>query len=295
MKSEAAVLSVCDKYKIYCEHYQCDGAEKTAVMVNGALATTNSFSQTMRNLKDHTNVVLFDLPFAGRSRDHNSGCGILTKDDEVEILLHLIARFEANYLVSASWGGLSTLLALARRPRTIEKAVLLSFSPVINPAMNSYMTHARQFMEKRDVQGGATLLNSTVGKYLPRLLKSHNYEYLLRMIDGNEMQILFHIDQIFALDHHQYIDIFRAIDVPVLFINGALDEYTTSEDVRILAHHIQASEFAVVPGAGHFLDLESSAARRIAGQVKRRFLFGQLPECLPVSEVPAGCQIPLAM
>ena len=105
MKGEADVLSVSNKYRIYCERRTCDGAEKTVLMVNGALATTNSCSQTIRNLKDHTNIVLFDLPFAGRSREHNPDRGVLTKDDEVDILLHLIARFEANYLLSASWGG----------------------------------------------------------------------------------------------------------------------------------------------------------------------------------------------
>ena len=289
MKAEADVLSVSNKYRIYCERHKCDGAEKTVLMVNGALATTNSFSQTIRNLKDHTNIVLFDLPFAGQSREHNPDRGVLTKDDEVDILLYLIARFEANYLISASWGGLSTLLALAKRPRTVEKAVILSFSPVINPAMNSYMTSARRFMEQRDVEGGANLLNSTVGKYLPRLVKNHNYDYLLRMIEGNEPQIMFHIDQIFALDHRQYIDMFRAIDVPVLFMNGALDEYTTTDDARLLGQNIQASEFATIPGAGHFLDLEGTAVRRFAGEVKRRFLFGDLAMQAAVNGAPADC------
>lgn len=274
MKLEADVIPVCGKYRLYCEHRKHEHAAKTVLMVNGALATTTSFTQTIRNLQDYVNVVLFDLPFSGRSREFNSGCGILTKDDEVEILLNLMERFSANFVLSASWGGVSTLFALSRRPPTIEKAVILSFSPVINSAMHSYMTAARQFMERRDVRGGANLLNSTVGKYLPRLLKLHNYEYLLRMIDGNESQIMFHIDQIFSLGTCDYVEMFETIEVPVLFINGALDEYTTTQDVRQLAHHIQESEFAVIPGAGHFLDLESTAARRAAGEVKRRFLFG---------------------
>jgi pimeloyl-ACP methyl ester carboxylesterase len=243
-------------------------------MVNGALATTVSFSQTVRNLKDHANVVLFDLPFAGQSRIHNSGAGILTKEDEVDILMDLIRRFDVNYLVSASWGGVSALLSLARRPPTIEKAVILSFSPVINNAMCDYMTDARHFLMKRDIQGGAQLLNETVGKYLPRLLKSHNHEYLLQMVDGNELQIMFHIDQIFALDQTQYVERFRAIDIPVLFVNGALDEYTTFRDVRSLSQYIECSEFAIIPNAGHFLDLESTEARRATGAAKREFLFG---------------------
>jgi len=274
MKPESYLIDVLGKYKIYCERHRREDAVKTAIMVNGALATTISFSQTIRNLKDHVNIVLFDLPFAGQSRMHNRGNGILTKEDEVEILLHLVDRFEVNYLVSASWGGVSALLSLSRRPPTIEKAVVLSFSPIINAEMHSYMTGARRFLQDQDIQGGAQLLNGTVGKYLPRLLKSHNHEYLLHMVEGNEEQIMFHIDQIFKLDQSQYVDEFRAIDVPVLFVNGALDEYTTPQEVRLLQQYIPYSRFAVIPNAGHFLDLESTEARRATGEVKREFLFG---------------------
>jgi rhamnosyltransferase subunit A len=265
-------------------------------MVNGALATTISFSQTIRNLKDHVNVVLFDLPFAGQSRKHNSGAGILTKEDEIEILLYLIERFQVSYLVSASWGGVSALLSLSKRPPTVEKAVILSFSPVINAAMHDYMTNARRFLLEQDIQGGAQLLNSTVGKYLPRLLKSHNHEYLLRMVEGNEDQIMFHIDQIFALDRSQYVRNFQAIDIPVLFINGALDEYTTTRDVCLLAEHIKNCEFATIPKAGHFLDLESTEARRVTGEVKRGFLFGNGNPAAGVNnQITGGGGISLAM
>jgi rhamnosyltransferase subunit A len=296
MKPESDVISVCGKYRIYYEHYKRDGAAKTAIMVNGALATTVSFSQTIRNLNGHVNVVLFDLPFAGRSRTHNASNGILTKEDEVEILLDLIDRFQVSYLVSASWGGVSALLSLARRPPTIEKAVILSFSPVINPAMHAYMTNAQGLLQKRDIHGAAQLLNNTVGRYLPRLLKSHNYEYLLRTVEGNEQQIMFHIDQIFSLDQSQYVDVFQSIEIPVMFINGALDQYTTTEDVRVLARYIKYAEFATIPKAGHFLDLESTEARRVAGEMKREFLFGRVHLNHSLEEATTrGCGVAVAV
>jgi pimeloyl-ACP methyl ester carboxylesterase len=278
MELGTGVITLLGEYSVHVEYHKKEGANKTAIMVNGALATTTSFSQTIRNLKDHVNIVLFDLPFAGRSREHNkNSSSVLNKDDEVEILLYLIEHFDVNFMISASWGGVSSLLSLARRPPTIEKAVICSFSPVINDAMYSYMVNARRFLCDQDIPGGAQLLNSTVGKYLPRLLQAHNYQYLLLMVQGNEEQIMFHIDQIFELDQRKYIDHFAAIDVPVLFVNGALDEYTTTEDVRSLAKHIKYSQFAVIPGAGHFLDLESSRARRVAGEIERSFLFGRDP------------------
>jgi rhamnosyltransferase subunit A len=278
MKSETGLIPVFEKYLIHFEYHKKEGATKTAILVNGALATTTSFTQTIRNLRDHVNIVLFDLPFAGQSRKHNTHTsGVLGKDDEVDILLYLIGHFEVNFIISVSWGGVSSLLSLARRPPTIEKAAIFSFSPVINDAMYSYMVKARRFLCDQDIPGGAQLLNSTVGKYLPRLLKAHNYQYLLSMVQGNEQQIMFQIDQIFELDHRTYIDHFGAIDVPVLFVNGALDEYTTTEDVRSLAKHIKHSHFAVIPDAGHFLDLESSRARRATGDLERGFLFGTDP------------------
>jgi pimeloyl-ACP methyl ester carboxylesterase len=287
MKSETGMITVCGKYSIHFEYHKKEGANKTAIMVNGALATTTSFSQSIRNLKDHVNIVLFDLPFAGRSREHNTNSNdLLTKEDEVEILLYLIEYFNITFMISASWGGVSTLLSLARRPRTVEKAVILSFSPVINDAMHNYMVNARRFLIDQDIAGGAQLLNNTVGKYLPRLLKAHNYQYLLSMVQGNEQQIMFHINQIFELDQTKYVGQFAAIDIPVLFVNGALDEYTTTEDVRSLAKYIKYSQFAVISGAGHFLDLESLEVRRAAGTIERRFLLGIEP--IMVESMRAG-------
>jgi rhamnosyltransferase subunit A len=162
--------------------------------------------------------------------------------------------------------------------------------------MQDYMTNTQGLLQRRDIHGAAEPLNNTVGRYLPRLLKSHNHEYLLRMIEGNEQQIMFHIDQIFSLDQSPYVDIFQSIEIPVLFLNGALDQYTTAKDVRVLARHIKYAEFATIPNAGHFLDLESTEARRVAGEVKREFLFGRLRLNHPLKEATThGRGVPVAV
>jgi rhamnosyltransferase subunit A len=278
MKPETAVVDVLGKHHIYLEHYKTDESAKTVILVNGAFATTASFGQTVRYLRDKVNVILFDLPYAGRSQEHNTSGRILTKEDEVEILEHLIDRYQVNYLMSVSWGGVSSLLSLARRPPTIEKAIIASFSPIINPAMHDYMSGARNFLQAGDVSGAAQLLNNTVGRYLSGLVKSHNYSYLLNNVEGNEEQIIFHINQIFEFDRQQYMQQFASIDVPVLFLNGGLDEYTTAEEVRVLAEHIPQSEFTVVENAGHFLDLESRQLWRTVSGIIREYLFDAEPQ-----------------
>lgn len=135
MRRESLLVSVCKGLRVHVERVGQDPGRSTVMLVNGAMATTASFARTCKCLAEHFNVVLFDLPFAGQSRQHNPQRGLITKDDEVEILLALIERFEVNHLVSASWGGISTLLALSRNPRGIRSSVVMAFAPGLNQAM----------------------------------------------------------------------------------------------------------------------------------------------------------------
>jgi len=50
--------------------------------------TTSSFNQTVRYLKDKVNILSLRLALCWPVEEHNQGSDILTKDDEVEILLH---------------------------------------------------------------------------------------------------------------------------------------------------------------------------------------------------------------
>ncbi|AGZ32068.1 alpha/beta hydrolase family protein [Burkholderia pseudomallei NCTC 13179] len=105
MPIEKQVVALPSGLKVHVERHVFDPAFETVILVNGALATTASFGQTIRYLGERVNAVCFDLPYAGQSRQHNPGEYILTKDDEVEILLHLAERFEPSLLLSVSWGG----------------------------------------------------------------------------------------------------------------------------------------------------------------------------------------------
>ncbi|SCZ17684.1 Rhamnosyltransferase 1 subunit A [Acinetobacter baumannii] len=150
MRRESLLVSVCKGLRVHVERVGQDPGRSTVMLVNGAMATTASFARTCKCLAEHFNVVLFDLPFAGQSRQHNPQRGLITKDDEVEILLALIERFEVNHLVSASWGGISTLLALSRNPRGIRSSVVMAFAPGLNQAMLDYVGRAQALIELDD-------------------------------------------------------------------------------------------------------------------------------------------------
>ncbi len=82
MRPEIAVLDMQGQYRVYTEFYRADAAEKTIILVNGSLATTASFAQTVKNLHPQFNVVCYDQPYAGKSKAHNLHEKLLTKEVE---------------------------------------------------------------------------------------------------------------------------------------------------------------------------------------------------------------------
>jgi len=272
MRPEIAVLDLQGQYRVYTEFYRAQGAEKTIILVNGSLATTASFAQTVRSLHPQFNVVLYDQPYAGKSKPHNRHQRPLTKETEAHVLLELINHFAADHVMSFSWGGACTLLALAQQPRHIKKAVVSSFSSVVNEPMRDYLERGSRYLSVCDRYQVGNLVNDTIGKHLPPLFKRFNYRHVSSLDSHEYAQMHFHINQVLNHDLERALRGSTNIDIPVLFINGEHDEYTTVEDARQFRAHVRNSHFSEIRGAGHFLDIEHKAA----SEATRNALLGFL-------------------
>ena len=206
MRPEIAVLDIQGQYRVYTEFYRADAAEKTIILVNGSMATTASFAQTVKNLHPQFNVVCYDQPYAGRSKAHNRHEKHLTKDVEGQILLELIDHFAAEHVLSFSWGGAATLVALAHQPRRIERAVISSFSPVINAHMLDYLERGVDYLGQRDGDRVGHLVNNTIGKHLPSLFKRFNYRHVSSLAEHEYGQMHFHISDVLHSDRQCYLE-----------------------------------------------------------------------------------------
>lgn len=272
MKPKIAIVEIDRQYKVYTEHYLNAGADKTIILVNGSLATTASFAQTVRYLRPRFNVVLYDQPYAGQSKRHNRHGQPIRKEDEAKILLELIEHFSADHVLSFSWGGAATLLALAERPQRIEKAVISSFSARINTPMRDYLESGLTFLQACDRYNVGCWINTTIGKHLPSLFKRFNHRHVSSLAEHEYRQMHFHVNEVLARDTECYLACANAIEVPLLFVNGEWDEYTSAQDARLFAEHARQSEFHTVKKAGHFLDMEHQAAWHDTQQALLGFL-----------------------
>lgn len=260
MKPAIAVVDIHRTFKVHTEFYANPSARKTIILINGSLATTAAFAQTIKYLQPQFNVVLYDQPYAGQSKPHNSHTRPISKEDEAAILLELIEQFKVDYLLSFSWGGVAAMLALAQRPARIEKAVITSFSPLLNAPMLDYLEKGMTYLQATDGENVGQLVNSTIGKYLPSLFKRYNQRHISSLDSHEYLQMHAHINQVVHMDNHCQMDCLAAIDIPLLFINGERDEYTSPDDVRLFAEYLSDCQFVTIDNAGHFLDMEHKKA-----------------------------------
>jgi pimeloyl-ACP methyl ester carboxylesterase len=165
-------------------------------------------------------------------------------------------------VLSFSWGGAATMVALAHQPRRIEKAVISSFSPVINAHMLDYLERGVDYLGQRDGDRVGHLVNNTIGKHLPSLFKRFNYRHVSSLAEHEYGQMHFHINDVLHSDRQCYLNAAKKINVPVLFLNGEWDEYTAAEDARLFGNHVAYSTFTTLQATGHFLDMEHKAACR---------------------------------
>ncbi|MCZ3011423.1 hypothetical protein NYY91_18730, partial [Acinetobacter baumannii] len=85
------------------------------------------------------------------------------------------------------------------------------------------------------------LVNSTIGKHLPSLFKRFNYKHVSSLAEHEYGQMHFHISHVLNSDRLCYLKAARQIDIPVLFLNGEWDEYTSAEDAKLFGQHVANS------------------------------------------------------
>tara|TARA_R110000851_G_scaffold287690_1_gene441736 strand:- start:4153 stop:5028 length:876 start_codon:yes stop_codon:yes gene_type:complete len=273
MYAEKAVIRVHRDLQVHTWFYPNPAAESTIILVNGSLATSASFGQTLRYLRPLFNVVLFDQPYSGHSRTHNSNHLLIGKEDEALILLDLIEHFRADQVLSFSWGGVATMLALAQRPDRIKRATITSFSPIINPAMHDYLSRGKTYLAACDRQQIGNLINETIGEHLPPLFKRCNFRHVSSLDEHEYAQMLLHIRQVLDLDSSQYMSCVSNIDIPLLFVNGSWDKYTSAEDALQFGKLASRAQFASIAHTGHFLDLEHKTAWQDTKAVVEAFIL----------------------
>lgn len=244
-------------YEIYGNNNKPNG---TILMVNGAMATSDSLKHTVSYLKDFYKVVVFDLPFLGKSRELNTNSGYVGLENEVTIIDCLCSEVNPDFLISMSWGSASTLHYLASSDHQIKKVVLGSFTPIVTDKMREVMMTYLDLLEVGDHLKCAKMFNQHLGSNLSRLLQLMNAKYLKKFADVNSKQLMTHIRYVLSIEDGYYENLLKKVEIPMLFINGELDIYTPGDLVAKATKDNSYAQRVIIEGTGHFLDMENEHA-----------------------------------
>lgn len=238
------------------------------LFVNGAITTASALKWAVRSLEDFE-LVIFDFPSVGRSRELNPGpCG-LCLEAEGAIVDALARRYRPDMLISLSWGGASALAALALRPPSIRRAIISSYSFGMGPQMRAYCAEVIARIEAGDFSAAAAYAVDQLGERLQGRFREHFKTYFLELDPEQVAYVVAHIRYVANLEPRDYLAAISRINIPVLFANGAGDRFTPPESVLGMRGHVRDASFLTIPRLGHFMATEDREARLVVCQAIR--------------------------
>lgn len=248
----------------------------TILFVNGAITTLMALRWAERGLTDF-DLVLFDFPLVGASEALNPGLGRLCRDQEIAVVAGLIDRYAPDYLISLSWGGMSALSALTGRPASVRRAIVSSFAFRITEPLRRLCAALVALGEVGRLCEAARLAVDELGQQLPERMKGAYQRYFETLNPAQVAYLADHMRDLPDLDATALFARLRAIEIPVLFANGAGDRFTPPSAAREFAHHVPDARFTQFAGAGHFLALESKETCERVCETVRGFFPALVP------------------
>lgn len=273
MRIDAQVLDGVERhagFDIAVRHVRRNGPTLGRILfVNGAATTLTALRWAEKGLSEF-DLVTFDFPAMGRSWDvaRRVSHG---REGEASIVRSLVERHGPDHLASLSWGGVAALSVLAERPPSVKRAAVASFAARLSEPLRDLCATLTALIEAGRTEAAAALTVDALGERLPERMKSAFRRFCLELTPDQATHLRNHMLDVMASAASGAVSLLGAIDVPIAFVNGAADRFTPPESARGFEGLVRTATFHIVPGAGHFLALESPERADFVCRVGRDF------------------------
>jgi pimeloyl-ACP methyl ester carboxylesterase len=245
-------------------YYETAGAGGVSlVLVHGSGGNTSVWRAQMAGLADVARVLAVDLPGHGRSR----GDGIESIQGAAVVVRGLTEALGLGRIViggHSMGGAVAQMFALTAPDRT-SRLVLIGTG-----ARLRVMPKIIETIEHDHAAGVQLVTDLAVAASAPAALKRKVYDETLRA----PARIL--AGDFRACDRFDVMTRLEEIRVPALVVCGAEDQLTPPKYAEFLRSRIGGSSLVLVPGAGHYVQLERPDE---VTHAMRRFLTTRAPGC----------------
>jgi 3-oxoadipate enol-lactonase len=234
------------------------GTGHVLVLLHGLGGSRLSWEPQLQGLAQRHRVVAWDMPGYGASRPLTGQVSFTTLADAVIDFLDTIGA-ETAHLGGISFGGMIAQYVAARYPRRVLSLALLSTSPLFGldgtkpdewrAARLAPLDAGREPADFAD-----DVLNSIAGPHISAAAMDGQRAAMAR-VTGDALRA-----SIDCLVTHDSTALLPAIEAPTVCMVGDLDEETPVAYGFALADLIPNARLAVIPLAGHLLNVEAPEA-----------------------------------
>lgn len=238
----------------------------TLVFVHGFACDRHDWSAQVRALSSRYRVVTFDLPGHGDSA--------IPGVSSVAKLAAAVAEVKTRYggdrvvLIGHSLGCRLILEAFRQSPAGIVGLVLADGSRMATDDVEKSVAVMSAGMDAVGVHGFvAAAFEGMFGPNSDPALSKHAKARVLRLDEQFARSL---VPSVTRWDAESAIPALKNVDIPVLVLQsthidatlqwGKLESGMTNEWTRLVSEHIPDAQLRVVPGVGHFLQVEAPEA-----------------------------------
>lgn len=246
-----------DGLNLYYEVHGNVASQKTIVFLNGLSQSTIAWILTVPHFKENYRIVLMDFIFQGQSDKTGESRSF---DRHAKDVLGLLEELKIQKVILAglSYGSLVAQHFAVLFPQRLEKLVLISTFAHKTPYYDAIELAWWRALEL----GGYPLMLDIM---LPSVLSEEYFKNPLIPIEmmkqarqevNGEKEALFKLMQA-TKDRDDYRGELQKIKTPTVVIQGEKDLLLPVHMAAEVAKNIPKSEFKIILGAGHTLNLEA--------------------------------------
>lgn len=230
------------------------GSGPTAVLLHGLGGGRTAWRPQLEGLADQRRCVAWDAPGYGESV-RISATNFDAYADAAVDFIDAVSPNEAVDLVGMSFGGMIAQYAAARAPERIRTLTLLCTSP----KFGLDGTDPEQWRANR--LAGLEAMGSPAAA-APAILSSlagpHGADVVPEAVEAmSRVPLEGLLDSLNTIASHDTRDLLPTVATPTLVMVGELDDETPPAYSQAIVDLMPNSRIAVIPGAGHLLNLEA--------------------------------------
>ena len=238
-------------------YYEVHGEGEPLVLLNGIMMNTLSWAEHIPHLKDHYQIITYDMRDQGQSSRLEEGYQIGVHADDLKKLLDHLNIHKANIL-GVSYGGQVALIFSLKFPETVGKLVLSNTAAHVDQYL---LSMGQMWKRAAKLYDGEAFFDLAMIPIYSRSFYNRHYDWLanrkglfkdfltkewfdgfIRLASSNE--------------NYDLREEIASIDKEVLLIAAEEDMITPAQQMLEMHRAMENSQFVSIPDTGHAAFLE---------------------------------------